>query len=201
MPRRSVKRMGKRMMRRAVLAFSVRNRTRKAALIARFMDEHAVRSVIFVGCSPGRNPNEAIVESAVARQARVLAACDVIACRGLPWPFLQADGRQLPFAQAAVDMVLANAVVEHVGDRDDQRRFVAEQGRVGRTWVITTPNRWFPVESHTSALFAHWSARWRAGRPEFTRLLSRREFRELLPPEAVVLGRPWSATFVAFYAG
>src|SRR5215212_914735 len=100
--------------------------------------------------------------------------CDVLPCE-TPWPFMIADGRDLPFEDQSTDFILANAVVEHVGDEDDQQRFVLEQTRVARAWAITTPNRWFPIESHTSTVLRHWSPRWRAGRSEFTRLLSKRE--------------------------
>lgn len=186
-------------MRRAVLAFSKRNRDKKARLIAQFMELHGVRNALFVGCSPGTNPNEGIIEVAVAGRVPIVAACDIL-LSSVPWPFVLADGRSLPFRANTTDMVLANAVIEHVGGEADQRAFVAEQGRVGRTWVITTPNRWFPIESHTSVVLLHWSARWRARQSDFTRLLSRREFRSLLPPSATVVGRPWSATFTAFFA-
>ncbi len=186
-------------LRRAVLAFSTRNRAKKARIIEEFMARQEIRNALFVGCSPGTNPNEGIVEKAIAGRVPILAACDILAS-AVPWPFVLADGRALPFRTRSTDLVLANAVIEHVGDEADQRRFVAEQTRVGRSWVITTPNRWFPVESHTSVLFLHWSSRWRAGRKDFTRLLSRREFREMLPASAELIGRPWSATFMATFS-
>lgn len=190
-------------MRRAVVAFSIRSRRRKAAQIVGFMQEHAVADVVLVGCGGplgAANKNARIVESAVGAHATITLAIDVDHYDDLPWPFLQADGRDLPLEDASTDMVLANAVIEHVGDEADQVRFVAEQSRVGRSWVITTPNRWFPVESHTSAVLRHWSPRWRADRTEFTRLLSLGEFKALLPADTVVIGKPWSATFVAFHA-
>lgn len=186
------------LLRRSVIAFSVRSRRRKAALILRYITSRGVTNAVFVGCSPGRNPNEAIVENAVAGRAEVLLACDVLEC-DVPWPFLVADGRDLPLPTDYTDLVLANAVIEHVGDESDQRRFVLEQTRVGRSWVITTPNRWFPVEAHTSQLLLHWSPTWRRNRREFTRLLSRREFAALLPDDTEIVGRPWSATFTAFH--
>lgn len=188
-----------RMMRKAVIGFSVWNRRRKVAAIHEFMAQRSVSNVIFVGCSPGRNPNEAIVEHAIADKAEVLFACDLLRCDNTPWPFVRADGCNLPLPDGYTDMVLANAVIEHVGSLSDQARFVAEQTRVGKSWVITTPNRWFPIESHTSVIFLHWSRTWRDRRHEFTRLLSRTEFRDLLPDGAVIRGRPWSPTFTAFY--
>lgn len=189
-------------IRQLVLAFSVRSRRRKADAIVEFMAKQNVRNVVFVGCSAGINPNEMIVERAVAAQAEVLAACDLYPVASLPWPFLVADGRRLPFPDGHTDMVLANAVIEHVGGLADQLQFVNEQTRVARCWVITTPNRWFPVESHTSVLLLHWSRSWRAKHVrKFTRLLSLAEFRDLLPAGAIISGHPWSATFTAFYVG
>ena len=186
-------------MRRSVLAFSIRSRQRKAEVIGRFLEDQGLRTSIFIGCSPGTNRNEGIVERAVADRTTVLAACDVLHSEP-PWPFVLADARAMPFGDGSADVLVANAVIEHVGDEQDQQRFVAEHVRVGRAWVITTPNRWFPVESHTASILKHWSPRWRAGRQEFTRLLSLREFKALLPAGTVVVGRPWSATFTALHA-
>ena len=59
---------------------------------------------------------------------------------------VQADGRELPFADREFDLCFSNAVVEHVqGGRAGQRRFVGELCRVARRVFVTTPNRWFPV--------------------------------------------------------
>lgn len=184
-------------MRRAVVAFSIRNRRRKAEAISRFMDARGVRTVAVVGGSgSGLEPNEAIVEREIRQRAAVVTF-DFDMPAGPPWPDARGDGRCLPLRSDCVDMVLSNAVIEHVGCEDDQARFMAEHLRVGRCWVVTTPNRWFPVESHTSTIFRHWSPKWRAQRSEFTRLLSLREFRSLLPPDAQVTGRWWSPTFLA----
>ena len=56
----------------------------------------------------------------------------------------------------AFDVVYSNAVIEHVGGRERQRRFVREALRVGRRVFLTTPNRWFPVEVHTRLPLVHW---------------------------------------------
>jgi hypothetical protein len=73
----------------------------------------------------------------------------------------------------AFDAMLSNAVIEHVGDEDAQRRFVGEHRRVRRHWIITTLNRWFPAETHTLVPLLHWLERWRRRQDAFTRLLSR----------------------------
>jgi len=90
--------------------------------------------------------------------------------------FAFADGRNLPFADGAFDFVHSSAVLEHVGSRAQQARFLRESWRVARKGVfITTPNRWFPVEFHTVLPLVHW--------------LPTRVFRRLL----VVLGREFFA--------
>jgi methyltransferase family protein len=69
------------------------------------------------------------------------------------------DGRQLPFRDSAFDLVFSNSVIEHVGDAASQRRFAAEVARVGRTYWVQTPNRWFPVEQHLLTPIVHWLPR------------------------------------------
>jgi Methyltransferase domain len=182
--------------------FSIRNRRKKAETIADWMTRHGCHTVLLVGDTGAetRSKNENIVEYTLAQRFEIVMGVNIVQ-RTTPYPFRVADGRDLPFDDQWVDFALSNAIIEHVGDESDQRRFVAEQSRVARCWAITTPNRWFPVESHTSAVFMHWSPTWRAGRREFTRLLSWREFRELLPPGTELVGHPWSATFMAFHDG
>ncbi len=71
--------------------------------------------------------------------------------------FVRADGLALPFADRSFDHVHASAVLEHVGDRQRQRRLIEECHRVARRTVfLTTPNRWFPVEFHTVLPLVHW---------------------------------------------
>ena len=66
------------------------------------------------------------------------------------------DGRALPFRDAAFDVVFSNSVIEHVGDAASQQRFAHEVSRVGRTYWVQTPNRWFPVEQHLLTPIVHW---------------------------------------------
>ena len=70
--------------------------------------------------------------------------------------YVQGDACALPFADRSFDIVFSNAVIEHVGDIERQRLFVAEALRVGRRVFLTTPNRWFPIEVHTRLPFVHW---------------------------------------------
>jgi hypothetical protein len=63
----------------------------------------------------------------------------------------------LPFEDKAFDVVTSNAVIEHVGSRENQARFFQELSRVARQVFLTAPNRYFPVEHHTAIpLFHYW---------------------------------------------
>jgi hypothetical protein len=74
----------------------------------------------------------------------------------LSWPnqtdrrcaFVRANALALPFADGAFDVVFSNSVIEHVGDEDDQRRFASEVRRVGRSYWVQAPSRFFPLEPH-----------------------------------------------------
>ena len=70
--------------------------------------------------------------------------------------YVQGNALELPFEDECFDVVFSNAVIEHVGGEEEQRRFVAEVLRVGRRAFITTPNRWFPIEVHTRLPLVHW---------------------------------------------
>jgi len=104
--------------------------------------------------------------------------------------YVQGDACALPFADGQFDIVFSNAVIEHVGDRERQRRFVAEALRVGRRVFLTTPDRRFPIEVHTRLPFVHWlpdaladRAYLAAGKGSATELslLTRRAFESLFP--------------------
>jgi len=106
---------------------------------------------------------------------------------------VRADGRSLPFSDREFDLAFSNAVVEHVGDPDDQRAFVHELCRVARRVFVTTPNRRFPLEVHTLVPVVHWLPRPAARRlvPGLRgiELLSPHEFRALFPYPVRLLSR------------
>ncbi|MBA3374993.1 MAG: methyltransferase domain-containing protein [Actinobacteria bacterium] len=126
--------------------------------------------------------------------------------------FVTADGLRLPFADDSFDVVHSNAVIEHVGEQEDQERFVTELVRVGRAGFITTPNRWFPIETHCKLPLLHWLPRPLVMRlskllrqPDLRwRLLGARGFRRMFPPMLElsrgctrILG--WPVTLVVVY--
>ncbi|MES2921998.1 MAG: class I SAM-dependent methyltransferase [Verrucomicrobiota bacterium] len=110
------------------------------------------------------------------------------------------DGRALEFEDGSYDIVYSNSVLEHVGTWEDQQAFAREARRVGGNLWIQTPAYGCPVEPHYLGLFIHWFpahwhvplARWTSvvgltGAADLhsiannTRLLTKREFKELFP--------------------
>jgi ubiquinone/menaquinone biosynthesis C-methylase UbiE len=108
--------------------------------------------------------------------------------------WVMADGLNLPFDDKSFDLVISNAVIEHVGNEDDQAKFVLEHIRVGRFWVFTTPNRLFPVESHTYVVLSHMRKTWK--HPWVSRLLSKRDINRITPPDTRIKGGMFSPTFI-----
>lgn len=104
---------------------------------------------------------------------------------------VQYDGEKFPFADKSFDLAWSNAVLEHVGSREAQRRFLSEINRVSKRAFLTTPNRLFPIEVHTRTILLHLLPRpffhrylkligksWAAG--DYMHLLSLGEIKRLL---------------------
>src|SRR5262245_38646969 len=62
----------------------------------------------------------------------------------------------LPFADGSFDITCSNAVLEHVGGSAQRVAFMKEHLRVAKAVFVTFPNRWFPVEHHTSIPLLHY---------------------------------------------
>lgn len=62
----------------------------------------------------------------------------------------------LPFEDKSFDIVFCNAVIEHVGGKEQQARFLSDIIRVGKSAFVTTPNRWYPIELHTVMPLIHY---------------------------------------------
>lgn len=73
--------------------------------------------------------------------------------------FVTYDGHVMPFDEDEFDWAYSNAVIEHVGGRSEQLQFLNEMLRVARYVFFTTPNKHFPLETHTSVPFLHWNDR------------------------------------------
>ena len=181
---------------------SLWNRRRKLALFMETIRPGPETRVVDVGVGdtgfgtePGVASSHNFFEALYPWPERITAVSDV------PLPnFAQefptittvtASGTDLPFEDDAFDVAFSNAVVEHVGGPDEQRRFVAELCRVAPRVFLSTPNRWFPLETHTLVPFVHWLPRPAADRVfaafgsdnwERVRLLSKGQLLALFPP-------------------
>lgn len=102
------------------------------------------------------------------------------------------DARSIPLPDKSFDIVFSNSVLEHVGTEEDQYQCASEIRRVGRSYFVQTPNRWFPFEIHWDfpLLLLHWLPRkWFDPSPRRTRdystpplrILSARELKKMFP--------------------
>ena len=52
------------------------------------------------------------------------------------------------FGDNEFDVAFSNSVIEHVGGLRDQKRMAEEVMRIGKSYIVQTPNRHFPIEAH-----------------------------------------------------
>jgi hypothetical protein len=101
------------------------------------------------------------------------------------------DGKKFPFNNQEFDICWSNAVIEHVGSRDDQIFFLKEIKRVSKRAFITSPNKNFPIEIHTRTPLLHLLPKkifdrylWLVGKTwatgNFMNLLSLKELKTIL---------------------
>jgi len=69
------------------------------------------------------------------------------------------DGCCLSQKDGDFDVAFSNAVIEHLGTYERQRRFAEEVRRVGRKFWVQTPARCFPIETHFLTVAVHWLPR------------------------------------------
>jgi SAM-dependent methyltransferase len=74
-----------------------------------------------------------------------------------PWvQTIKYNGHLFPFSGKEFDICWSNAVLEHVGGKQEQTQFLKEIARVADVAFITTPNRFFPIEVHTRIPLLHF---------------------------------------------
>lgn len=69
------------------------------------------------------------------------------------------DACNLPWEDKHFDIVYSNAVIEHLENFERQKKMATEIMRVGKSWFVTTPNRWYPFEFHMRLPFVTWLPR------------------------------------------
>lgn len=177
--------------------FSLYNRGRKLKFVTKYILKLDIRNCLIVGAA---QTNTTGYGNSIER-GLIEVGIDVVVSgleqQGFGWSnWTSCDGRNLPFDSKSFDLVFSNAVVEHVGGIEDQFKFVSEHVRVGKHWIFTTPNRFFPIESHSYKFFLHM---FRLDNSDlYTRLLSKRDLLSLLPENSKIHGHFFSPTFIAF---
>jgi ubiquinone/menaquinone biosynthesis C-methylase UbiE len=144
---------------------SARSRRRKLELVLAAMQPTAETTVVDVGVSDGGYGADTygtanFFEALYPWPERIVAVSTqhlTVFQQAFPEvTAVRADGRALPFADDQFDIGFSNAVVEHLPDLESQCAFVAELCRVSQRVFVTTPNRRFPLDTHTLVPFAHW---------------------------------------------
>ena len=55
------------------------------------------------------------------------------------------------------DLVISNATIEHVGNFNNQKKMIQNIILLTKKYfIITTPNRFHPIDFHTKLPFLHW---------------------------------------------
>ena len=106
--------------------------------------------------------------------------------------FTNDETRRLPHANGAFDLVLAIGVVEHLPRErrahvDEYYRLLAPGGHIA---ILDTPNRWFPLETHSIGLpLVQWLPPWLAHR--YARTFRPRQFGAVPYADFVTEGTGW----------
>lgn len=71
------------------------------------------------------------------------------------------DATKMPeFQDKSFDLVFSNSVIEHLYTWENQMKMAQEIQRVGKSFFIQTPNKYFPIEAHYAIPFAQFMPKW-----------------------------------------
>lgn len=108
------------------------------------------------------------------------------------------------FGDREFDLVFSNSVIEHVGGAARRRAFAREVLRLGRSYWVQTPSKWFPLEAHSGMPFWWFYSpsvrdaflrRWRDKLPAWTEMVAGTcvleidEVRQLFPNAEILVER------------
>lgn len=141
--------------------FAIRARQRMFQAFMDFAHPRPHSKVLDLGVTPDLSLPESNHFEQVYPHPEQLTAASIEPVDGLRerFPrvrFVQIAPGRLPFDDNAFDACFCSAVIEHVGTRSQQAVFISEIARVSRRFVLTTPNRWFPLDFHTILPLVHW---------------------------------------------
>ncbi len=162
--------------------FSRRSRERRAAIFRNLFSLDQDTKILDLGSETGA-AIKAVLEGTPVRPRNVhIADIDAQAVAqgsrefGFT-PVVIGEGEALPFPDGFFDIVYCSSVIEHVtvpktivwelrssrefraASRKRQKAFADEIKRLGKRYFVQTPNRHFPIESHTWLPFIGWLPR------------------------------------------
>ena len=155
-----------------VRQISAQARRLQHKLFMRVMRPMPEDRILDIGTSDDTGPESNMLEQLYPWPERIVCAglsdgrAVTAAYPGVNHVTIQA-GDPLPFGDNAFSIVYSNAVLEHVGNKERQRQFLAEMCRLAPARFLAIPNRYFPVEHHTCLPLIHYLPK-----PWFRRLLN-----------------------------
>ena len=148
-------------LRRVTTGFALRARHRMFESFMESLQPSASTTIVDIGVTPDESTEDCnFLEKWYPSPERITATsiedASYLESSHPGLTFVRTSGDSLPFDDGQFDIGFSSAVLEHVGDRAHQRRFLNELLRVSKRFFITTPDRRFPVELHTFLPFVHW---------------------------------------------
>ncbi|MGB4416002.1 MAG: methyltransferase domain-containing protein [Paludibacter sp.] len=146
-------------MRNIIEKISTQNRKRKFKLAISYIQRDD--EIIDIGADPGLGGNINYFE-------KWFQLPNKLTCLGIYADFtkfkqkfpnfelIEFNGINFPTFEKKFEFAFSNAVIEHVGDYLKQVQWLSEVAKISKTLFVTTPNRWFPFETHSKTFFFHW---------------------------------------------
>ena len=210
--------------------FSRRSRERRAAIFRNLFPLDRDTKILDLGSETGANIKAVLAGTPVRPRNVHIADIDAHAvtqgAREFGFtPVVIGEAEALPFPDGFFDIVYCSSVIEHVtvpktiiwdlrsgrefraASRERQKAFANEIKRLGKRYFVQTPNRHFPIESHTWLPFVGWLPRrlliptlrlsnlfWvKTANPDF-HLLDRKEMSRLFEGARIVEERAFGLT-------
>jgi len=213
--RMSLRYLRVRLFRRLMLPFSQRARAKRMRAYASLMQVRDGMSVLDLGGQP------AIWQGLGERlDITILNLPGAAERNGDPRiRYVEGDACRVgEFGAAAFDAVFSNSVIEHVGGAERRAAFAREVRRLGRSYWVQTPAKWFPIEAHCGMPFwwfyptrlrRYFIVRWRRKLPSWTEmvegtdLIERAELQALFPEATIQVERFCGIpkSYIAYYPG